>query len=251
MVVISQMSSNCQSALNGHQDLLFMRIVLLSTLLCLGASTVASAADWVTQEVGPGVSVQFPGAPQREDKGGRGHIYTYLGEASGERYAMLTVSGNVPPGMIKTDKDVEEAIDGMVESLAKKGAIEENTPVEIQGRKARQLRIAIPGQTMRVLAVVANNYVHSFQYLTADETQIPKSIGDEFFGSVKVVGETAHADGPGNASPARVTDEASTAHVDPRKLGNVVGRFIGILILVGLPVLGLVWLLRRRRAKQK
>jgi len=216
---------------------MFKKFAIACAML-LSVPLLSHAADWRTQEVGPHYSVDFPGQPTKVSKP-RVNAYTYQGKESGDGYSVVAALLALPNGAITDQKDAEEAYEGAVESLEKRGKIESNTSVEVNGRQGRRIEIRREDDaTISAIFVVDGTYFLNVQFLTdsnSDSAAITQ-VKDRVFESIRLPQGAAQMQAAENQRKAETSDLP-----DPRKLGIAIGRYAGILLMLG----GAIFVMRK------
>lgn len=225
--------------------------IKMKNLLCLMALLVswpvlASNSSWKTQEIGPGVTVQFPDVAVKQQKDNNTY-FAFKGEAGGDRYSLIALKVGMHPGAIKSDKDSNEAYEGMIESFEKRGTMVSNDSTDLHGLRARKFVVNMQeGVKMQAVAVIAGDALYTFQFISADAASSAEEVKAAFFDSIQIDTKAmAPAEATKDAAQSAATPDAS----NPRDAGRQVGRIFGIALLIGLPILFIVRSLRRKKQK--
>lgn len=228
-----------------------MKRLSLAMISLLSVSSALAEVPSII-EVTPGVTVAFPGEPERQTEPNTGgDIYKFQGASDGERYAFVAIGMTAPHEL--SEIDAAEAFDGVAESYERRGKIIRNERARYQSHAAARIEAVLDnGQRIRALSVVNGSTVNTLNWITAAESPLPDAVGDSFFDSLNVNGKNSPPKATeSNAHAAASPRAPQTLELDPREIGRTVGKAVAIMMVIALIVVACIFFaIRRRRPAQ-
>lgn len=162
-----------------------MNPIFLSMALILAVDSAHALSKSIV-EVAPGITVEFPGQPERSiEPNTRSDMYSLHGDEAGD--AFVLVASAMTASAVLNQADARRALEEFIHTHSRSGAVVTGEIVAIQSCAAARVEALVEGrQRTRALALVKDATFITLRWATVAETALPDSLGAEFFDSLRM-----------------------------------------------------------------
>lgn len=162
-----------------------MNPIFLSLALILAIDSAHALSKSIV-EVSPGITVEFPGQPERSiEPNTRSDMYSLHGDEAGDTFVLVATT--VTASAALNQADARRALEEFTRSHSGRGAVVSSEILSIQSCPAARVEALVEGtQRTRALALVKGATFITLQWATVAETALPDSLGAEFFDSLRM-----------------------------------------------------------------